>query len=110
MAGLSSVSRNSSTRFFPTRTTTAVAVALAHLRRRLIAVSGLPADVDDTMLARAAAGRAGQSPESLAALLARAVDAARGPLAAAAAVSVVRALQDASRTVDCPARGGRLSR
>jgi hypothetical protein len=91
-------------------TTTAVASALAHLRRRLIAVSSLlPADVDDTTLARAAAGRAGQSPESLAALLARARDAVGGPLTAAAAVSVAGALQDASRSVDRQSRGGALS-
>jgi Domain of unknown function (DUF4350) len=90
-------------------TTTAVAVALAHLRRRLIAVSGLPADVDDTTLARGSAARAGQSPESLAALLARARDAARGPLTAAAALPVVQSLQDASRSVDRQARGGALS-
>ena len=90
-------------------TTTAVAVALAHLRRRLIGVSGLPADADDTTLARAVAARAGRSPESLAALLARARDGARGPLTAADALSVVRALQDASRAVDRQARGGALS-
>jgi len=90
-------------------TTTAVAVALAHLRRRLTAVSGLPADVDDATLARGAAARAGQSPASLAALLARARDAARGPLTAAAALSVVRSLQEASRAVDRQARGGALS-
>jgi hypothetical protein len=90
-------------------TTTAVAVALAHLRRRLTAVSGLPADVDDATLARGAAARAGQSPESLAALLSRARDAARGPLTAAAALSVVCSLQEASRAVDRQARGGALS-
>jgi len=87
-------------------TTTAVAVALAHLRRRLVAVSGLPADVDDVRLAETAAARAGQSPDALAALLSRARDAARGPLTAAAAVSVVGALQEASRAVDRHARGG----
>jgi hypothetical protein len=86
-------------------TTTAVTVALAHLRRRLIAVSGLPADADDASLARTAAGRAGLSPESLAALLARARDAARGPLSAPAALAVVRALQEASGTVERQARG-----
>jgi hypothetical protein len=86
-------------------TTTAVTVALAHLRRRLIAVSGLPADADDASLAATAAGRAGLSAESLAALLARARDAARGPLTATAALAVVRALQQASGTVDRQARG-----
>ncbi len=86
-------------------TTTAVTVALAHLRRRLIMVSGLPADADDASLARTAAARAGLSPESLAALLARARAASRGPLAAAAAVSIVRSLQEASRAVDRQARG-----
>jgi hypothetical protein len=86
-------------------TTTAVSVALAHLRRRLISVSGLPADADDASLARTAAGRAGLSPESLAALLARARDAARGPLPASTALSVVRSLQEASRAVDRQARG-----
>jgi uncharacterized protein DUF4350 len=86
-------------------TTTAVTVALAHLRRRLIAVSGLPADADDANLARTAAGRAGLSPESLAALLARARDAARGPLTAPAALAVVRALQEASGAVERQARG-----
>jgi hypothetical protein len=90
-------------------TTTAVSVALAHLRRRLLAVSGLPADVDDATLARGAAARAGQSAEALAALLARAGDAARGPLTAAAALPVVRSLQEASRAVDRHARGGALS-
>jgi hypothetical protein len=87
-------------------TTTAVTVALAHLRRRLIAVAGLPADVDDVRLARTAAARAGHSPESLAALLARAREAVNGPLTAAAAVSVVASLQEASRAVDRHARGG----
>jgi len=86
-------------------TTTAVTVALAHLRRRLISVSGLPADADDASLARTVAGRAGLSVDSLAALLARARDAERGPLTAAAAVSVVRALQEASRAVERQARG-----
>ena len=86
--------------------TTAVAVALAHLRRRLTVVSGLPADASDAVLARGAAARAGQSPESLAALLERARDAARGPLTAAAALAVVRSLQEASRAVDRQARGG----
>jgi hypothetical protein len=86
-------------------TTTAVTVALAHLRRRLIMVSGLPSDADDASLARTAAARAGQSPESLAALLARARAASRGPLAIAAALSVVRSLQDASKAVDRQARG-----
>jgi len=81
-------------------------VALAHLRRRLVAVSGLPADVDDVRLAETAAARAGQSPDALAALLSRARDAARGPLTAAAAVTVVGALQEASRAVDRHARGG----
>jgi hypothetical protein len=85
--------------------TTAVAVALAHLRRRLIAVSGLPADADDASVARTAAGRAGLSPESLAALLARARAATSGPLSGTAAVAVVRALQEASRAVDRQARG-----
>lgn len=89
-------------------TTTAVAVALAHLRRRLIAVSGLPADADDATLARTAAGRAGMSAESLAALLARARDAARGPLATSAALSVVRALQEANQLVDRQARGATI--
>lgn len=88
-------------------TSTAVAVALAHLRRRLIAVSGLPADADDATLARTAASRAGLSPESLAALLTRARDAAQGPLAASSALAVVRALQDASATVERHARGER---
>jgi hypothetical protein len=86
-------------------TTTAVTVALAHLRRRLIAVSGLPADADDASLARTAAGRAGLSVDALAALLARARDAARGPLTASAALSVVRALQEASGAVERQARG-----
>ncbi len=86
-------------------TTTAVTVALAHLRRRLVAVSGLPADADDASLARTAAGRAGLSPESLAALLARARDASRGPLTTSAALSVVRALQEASGAVERQARG-----
>jgi hypothetical protein len=90
-------------------TTTAVAVALAHLRRRLVAASGLPADVDDTMLARGAADRAGQSPEALAALLTRARDAARGPLTVAAALPVVRSLQEASLAIDRRARGGPMS-
>jgi hypothetical protein len=90
-------------------TTTAVAVALAHLRRRLVAASGLPADVDDSTLARGAASRAGQSPEALAALLARARDAARGPLTAAAALPVVRSLQEASLAIDRRARGGAMS-
>jgi len=86
-------------------TTTAVTVALAHLRRRLIAVSGLPADADDASLARTVAGRAGLSVDALAALLARARDASRGPLTAAAALSVVRALQEASGAVERQARG-----
>ena len=46
--------------------TTAVGVALAHLRRRLIGVAGLPADADDTRVAKAAAAHAGLSPRSLA--------------------------------------------
>jgi hypothetical protein len=86
-------------------TGTAVAVAFAHLRRRLTAVSGLPADADDATLAAAAAGRAGMSADSLAALLARARDAGRGPIAAAAALSLVRALQEAHQLVDRRARG-----
>jgi hypothetical protein len=90
--------------------TTAVAVALARLRRRLIAVSGLPADADDASLSRHAAARAGLSPESLAALLARARAATSGPLSGAAAVPVVRALQEASRTVDRQARGAAAAR
>jgi hypothetical protein len=85
--------------------TTAVAVALAHLRRRLIGVAGLPADADDATLSRNAAGRAGLASESLAALLARARGAATGPLSTAAAVAVVRDLQEASRSVERQARG-----
>jgi hypothetical protein len=88
--------------------TTAVAVSLAHLRRRLIAVSGLPADADDASLSRDAAARAGLSPGSLAALLARARAAAEGPLSAAAAVAVVQALQEASQAVDRQARGAAI--
>jgi hypothetical protein len=91
-------------------TTTAVTVALAHLRRRLIAVSGLPADADDASLARTAAGRAGLSPEALTALLTRARDAARGPLSASAALAVVRALQEASGAVERQARGETIRR
>lgn len=91
-------------------TTTAVAVALAHLRRRLIAVSGLPADADDATLAGTAAGRAGMSAESLSALLARARDAERRPLGAGAALSVVRALQEANQLVDRQARGATMRR
>jgi hypothetical protein len=86
-------------------TGTAVTVAFAHLRRRLTAVSGLPADADDATLAGAAAGRAGMSADSLAALLARARDAERGPITAAAALSLVRALQEAHQLVDRQARG-----
>lgn len=86
-------------------TTTAVRVALAHLRRRLIAVSGLPADADDATLARTAAGRAGLTSESLADLLARARTASDGPLAVAGALSIVRSLQDASRAIDQQGRG-----
>ena len=86
-------------------TSTAVAVALAHLRRRLIAVSGLPADADDATLARTAAGRAGMAADALSALLARARDAERTPVTTAAALSVVRALQEASQLVDRQARG-----
>ncbi len=89
-------------------TTTAVAVALAHLRRRLIAVSGLPADADDARLAQTAAARSGLSPDSLAALLAGARAATHGPLATSAALSVVRSLQEASRTVDRQARGATI--
>jgi hypothetical protein len=89
-------------------TTTAVAVALAHLRRRLIAVSGLPADADDATLARGAAARAGQTPESLAALLARARAAAGAPVAVATALTIVRSLQESSRAVDRQARGGAI--
>ncbi len=85
--------------------TTAVAVALAHLRRRLIAVSGLPADADDASLSRHAAVRAGLPSDALAALIARARAAATGPLPAAAAVSIVRALQEASGRIDRQARG-----
>ncbi|MEO5818983.1 MAG: DUF4350 domain-containing protein [Vicinamibacteraceae bacterium] len=89
-------------------TTTAVAVALAHLRRRLVVVSGLPADAGDASIARTAAARAGLSEESLAALLARARDASRGPLDAGTALSIVRALQEANRTVDRQARGAAI--
>jgi hypothetical protein len=89
-------------------TTTAVAVALAHLRRRLLVVSGLPADADDDTLARTAAGRAGVSADALGAVLARAREAARGPLAAGDAVSVVRSLQEVSRAVERQARGGAI--
>jgi hypothetical protein len=89
-------------------TNTAVAVALAHLRRRLIAVSGLPADADDATLARTAAGRAGMSADALAALLARARDAERRTITADAALSVVRALQEASQLVDRQARGATI--
>jgi hypothetical protein len=84
---------------------TAVAVALARLRRRLIAAAALPADADDARLARSAASRAGLTSESLAALLARARAAAGGPLSGAAAVPIVRALQEASQGIDRPARG-----
>lgn len=86
-------------------TNTAVAVALSHLRRRLIAVSGLPADADDATLAGTAAGRAGMSADALAALLAQARDAERRSIAAGAALSMVRALQEASQLVDRQARG-----
>src|SRR4051794_11455488 len=85
--------------------TTAVAVALAHLRRRLIVVSGLPADVDDVRLASATAARAGQSPDALAALLAHARTAAGGPITEGAALAIVRSLQEASGAVDRQARG-----
>jgi hypothetical protein len=91
-------------------TTAAVSVALAHLRRTLIGASGLPADVDDDRLAHAAAPRAGLSPQALAALLARARAATSGPLTTAAAVSIVRSLQEASRAVDRQARGAAIPR
>src|SRR5204863_1076921 len=45
---------------------TAVSVALAHLRRRLTTVAGVPADADDARLAGAGAPHAGLSPEALA--------------------------------------------
>jgi hypothetical protein len=88
-------------------TTAAVGVALAHLRRRLIGVAGLPADADDARVAQAAAPRAGLTPEALGGLLARARDAARGtvPLSARDAVAIVRQLQDAARSVERHARG-----
>jgi hypothetical protein len=90
-------------------TTTAVGVALAHLRRRLTAAAGLPADADDARLARAAA-RAGLAPEALASLLARAREAQRGPLAAGAAVEIVRVLQDAARFIERGTAGPATSR
>jgi hypothetical protein len=86
-------------------TTTAVSVALAHLRRRLTTAAALPSDVDDARLAAAAAPRTGLSPEALAALLTRGREAARGRLTTAEAVGLVRDLQDASRALD-HARGG----
>jgi hypothetical protein len=86
-------------------TTTAVAVALAHLRRRLTAAAGLPADADDARLAAGAAGRAGLAPEALASLLARARDGLRGRLGVHAAIEIVRGLQDAARHVDRGAAG-----
>jgi hypothetical protein len=89
--------------------TTAVSVALAHLRRRLTAASALPADADDATLARAAAARTGMTSEALAALLTRAREAARGPLAASAAVPIVRALQEAGQAVERRARGSAAS-
>jgi hypothetical protein len=85
--------------------TTAVAVALAHLRRRLTAAAGLPADADDARLARAAAARAGLTADGLAALLTRAREAQRGPLPAGDAVEIVRALQDAARHIERRAAG-----
>jgi uncharacterized protein DUF4350 len=79
---------------------TAVSVALAHLRRRLVAAAGLPADATDARIARAAAPRAGIAPEALAALLDRARDASRGGVGDRAAVDLVRALQDTARRRD----------
>ena len=86
-------------------TGTAAAVALAHLRRRLVAAAGLPADADDTRIAQAAASRAGMTPDTLAALLGRGREAAAGPLPTSQAVALVQALQDAARRVDQPGRG-----
>jgi hypothetical protein len=80
--------------------TTAVSVALAHLRRRLVAAAALPADASDAQIARAAAPRAGIAPEALAALLDRARDAVRAGLGNRAAVDLVRALQDTARRLD----------
>ena len=71
----------------------------------IVAVSALPDDVDDVGLAHTAAARAGQSVESLTALLARARAAATTPIAAAVAIALVRSLQDASRAIDQQARG-----
>jgi len=87
--------------------TTAVAVALAHLRRRLGTIAGVPADADDARLARVAAPHAGLSVEALAGLLARARDAARplSTLKPRDAVAIVRELQDAARRVERHARG-----
>jgi len=53
--------------------------------------------------------RAELTPEALAALLTRARDAARGPLTVAAALPVVRSLQEASLAIDRRARGGPMS-
>jgi len=80
--------------------TTAVSVALAHLRRRLLAAAGLPAGASDAQIARAAAPRAGIAPEALAALLERAHDAAGRGIGDRAAVELVRALQDTARRLD----------
>jgi hypothetical protein len=88
-------------------TTTAVAVALAHLRRRLTTAAALPADITDARLAAAAAPRTGLGVEALAALLTRGREAARGGLTTAEAVSLVRDLQDASRSLEQRARGAR---
>ena len=87
--------------------TTAVAVALAHLRRRLGTIAGVPADADDARLARVAAPHAGLSAEALAGLLARARAAARplSTLKPRDAVAIVRELQDAARRVERHARG-----
>jgi hypothetical protein len=85
---------------------TAVGVALAQLRRRLIGVAGLPADADDTRVAKAAAAHAGLSAEALGALLARARDAGgRDSLTARDALAIVRQIQDAARSVERHARG-----
>jgi hypothetical protein len=87
--------------------TTAVSVALTHLRRRLSTIAGVPADVDDVRLARAGAPHGGLSPEALAGLPARAREAARplSTLGARDAVAIVRELQDAARSLERHARG-----
>lgn len=90
--------------------TTAVSVALSHLRRRLVAAAALPADADDARIARAAAPRAGIAPDVLAALLARAREAVRAGVGDRAAVELVRALQDTARCLDRQGGGQAASR